>query len=77
MCSQQKMGHEASFRTKISDCIEKYVYDLDIDEYIDCNVETKYFYSEEIKEKVFNFYINDFNFFDENGICYIKSPVEM
>ena len=34
-------------------------------------------YSEEIKEKVFNFYINDFNFFDENGICYIKSPVEM
>ena len=73
----KQMGHEATFRTKTNDCIENYVYDLDIDEYIDCNVDTKYFYNEEIKEKVFNFYINDFNFFDKNGIYYLQSPVEM
>jgi len=50
----------------------KYVYHLNIDDYIDYNIDIKYFYNEEIKKKVFNFYINDFKFFEENGINYAK-----
>lgn len=66
----KKMGHEAIFR---SDSIEKYVYDLDINEYIDYSVDIKFFYNEEIRKKIFNFYIKDFKFFYENGIDYINN----
>jgi hypothetical protein len=59
-----------------SDCsIDDYVYDLNIDEYIYYNIDIKYFYNKEIKQKVFNFYINDFIFFNENGIDYINSDL--
>lgn len=68
----KKYGHERKLHININECFDKYVYDLNIDEYIDYNIDIKYFYNEEIKEKVFNFYINDFNFFYENGINYIN-----
>jgi hypothetical protein len=66
----KKMGHERNLRIKIKHCYDKYVYDLNIDKYIDYDVDIKYFYNEKIREKVFNFYIEDFNFFRENGIDY-------
>jgi hypothetical protein len=69
----KKTGHEKQLRIK-KGCYDKYVYELNIDDYIDYSVDTKYFYNEEIREKVFHFYLNDFNFFYENGIDYIKSP---
>ena len=71
----KKQGHERSCHIKKNDNYSNYVYDLDMDEYIDCNVNTKYFYNEEIKRKVFNYYINDFNLFNENGIDYINEEI--
>lgn len=58
------------------------VYNLNIDTYIDYNIDIKYFFNEEIKEKVFNFYINDFEFFKNIGFDYkntfkdIEVPIE-
>ena len=66
----RKMGHE---REKKDVSKNDYVYDLNLSEYIDYNVDLKYFYNEEIKEKVFNFFINDFTFFKDNGIDYMKT----
>jgi hypothetical protein len=61
------MGHE---RKKFNNTFEGPVYDLDMDEYYDYNVDIKYFYDEEIKNKVYNFYRNDFLFFNHHGIYY-------
>jgi hypothetical protein len=69
----KKQGHERKLQIKTDKCCEKYIYNLNIDEYINYNVDIKYFYSEEIMKKVFNFYIEDFKFFNENGINYIKT----
>jgi len=69
----KKQGHERFNQIKTDILFNKYVYDLNIDTYINYNVDKKYFYNEEIKQKVFNFYIKDFNFFYENGIDYINS----
>ena len=66
-------GHERSKQINSSICVETNVYDLNIDEYIDNNVNIKYFYNKEIQNKVFNFYIDDFNLFYKNGIDYINS----
>ena len=66
----RSQGHERRLREQKKDCYDKYVYDLHIDEYITYNVDTKYFYNEEIREDVFNFYIKDFIFFKENGVDY-------
>ena len=49
---------------------DKPVYNLNIDDYIDYNIDIKNFYNEDIKIKVFNFYKNDFIFLKENGIDY-------
>jgi hypothetical protein len=69
---KRTFGHERKRRVDINkNWSDKYVYDLNMDEYIDYNVDIKYFYNEEIKEKVFNFFINDFNFCSENGINYL------
>lgn len=68
-----KGDHTRNQSIKIKTNYDKYVYDLNIDDYIDCIVDTKYFYNQQIKEKIFNFYINDFKFFYKNGIDYIKS----
>ena len=69
----KKQGHERNLQIKVKDCYDKYVYDLNIDDYIDYNVDIKYFYNEKIRQNVFNFYIEDFNFFKENGVDYITS----
>lgn len=72
---KKTMGHERNLYVKIKDIYDKYVYDLNIDDYIDYNIDIKYFYNEEIREKVFTYYIEDFIFFKENGIDYIKTAV--
>lgn len=69
-----KQGHERHFQIKIDNNYHnKYVYDVNIDEYVDYNVDINNFYNEEIREKVFKFYNDDFIFFYENGINYIKT----
>ena len=68
-----RRGHERTSCIKKDKILEKNVYNLNLDEYIDYNVDIKYFYNEEIKNKVFNFYKNDFIFFNENGIDYINT----
>lgn len=47
-----------------------YVYNLDINKYIKYNVPVNNFYNKELKDKVYNFYINDFLFFKEFGFYY-------
>lgn len=66
----RKIGHERKIKDKIKN---EYIYDQHISEYIDYNVNLKYFYNEEIKEKVFSFFVNDFTFFKDNGIDYTKA----
>jgi hypothetical protein len=68
----KKEGHERQYQITTDKYLNDYVYDLNIDEYINYNIDIKYFYNEEIIKKVFNFYIEDFNFFEENGINYKK-----
>lgn len=68
---QKREGHER----KINDVVfEQNVYDLHLIKYLNCNVDIKYFYNEELKKKIFNFYKNDFTFFNEIGIDYINMP---
>jgi hypothetical protein len=69
----KKEGHERIYKIKNNDFYDKYVYDLNMDDYIDYDIDLKYFYNEEIRKKVFNFYIKDFNFFNQNGIDYINT----
>jgi hypothetical protein len=47
-----------------------YVYNMNIDEYNDKKVYTKYFYNTYIKNKIYNFYKEDFIFFEKNGFNY-------
>jgi hypothetical protein len=60
-------GHE---RKKYDLYLNKYVFDLDLDDYYEYNIDIKYFYNKKIKEQVYNFYKNDFDFFRENDINY-------
>lgn len=69
----KKQGHERHYHIKEGKIWDKCVYDLNIDEYINYDVDIKHFYNEEIKNKVFNYYKNDFDFFKENGIDYINT----
>ena len=39
-------------------------------DYYNFNVNSKYFYNEELKNRVYNFYKNDFIFFNEMGLDY-------
>lgn len=59
-------------RCKISRELEynKYVFAINMAEYYDYKLETKYFYNDELKQKVFNFYKNDFLFFSKFGLDY-------
>jgi hypothetical protein len=50
--------------------LDKYVYNLNIDLYIDYNIDIKYFYNEELKNKIYKFYESDFKFFNEVEIYY-------
>jgi hypothetical protein len=71
----KKQGHERLLNVNVESHYNDYVYDLHIDDYIDYNIDIKYFYNKDIKEKVFNFYINDFIFFKENSFDYINSAI--
>ena len=48
----------------------KYVYDLNMEEYYDFKIKNKYFYNDELKQDVFNFYKDDFLFFSKFGLDY-------
>jgi hypothetical protein len=65
----RKQGHE---RKKQTTSYDNCVYDLEMDIYYNYNVDNKYFYNEDIKQKVFDFYKKDFDFFFEAGIDYIN-----
>jgi hypothetical protein len=69
----KKQGHERLLNVNVENHYDNYVYNLHIDDYINYNINIKYFYNEEIIKKVFNFFINDFIFFKENGFDYKKS----
>jgi len=66
----KKEGHERRLIASNYETLDKYVYDLDIDEIVNYNIDIKYFYNEEIKNKIFTFYKNDFNFFNKYGHNY-------
>jgi hypothetical protein len=53
----RKQGHERNLHVKSEDFYNTYVYDLNIDDYIDYKIDIKYFYNEEIREKVLKIYI--------------------
>jgi len=63
----KREGHE---RKNYSESINRCVCDLEMTEYYNFNVNSKYFYNEELKNKVYNFYKNDFIFFSELGVEY-------
>lgn len=46
------------------------VSSLDMNKYINYNVNVNQFYNEEIKQQVYNFYKSDFDFFGEHGFNY-------
>ncbi len=62
-----KQGHE---RKTYENTINYTVYDLEMEEYFKNNIDYKYFYNNEIKNKIYKFYENDFIFFRKNGIEY-------
>jgi hypothetical protein len=68
----KKEGHE---RKKYELSYNKYVYDLRMMVYYNYNVDIKYFYNENLKNKIFNFYKNDFVFFNKLGIDYINMSI--
>lgn len=59
-------------RPKNNIIYNNYVYDIDLNEYFNFDVDIKFFYNEDLKNKVYNFYKNDFDFFMSNGIDYKK-----
>jgi hypothetical protein len=63
----KKEGHE---RKNYGESIDHCVYDLEMAEYYNFDVNIKYFYNEELKNKIYNFYKNDFIFFSELGVEY-------
>ena len=66
----KKEGHE---RKNYELSYNNYVYDLRMMVYYNFNVDLKYFYNQQLKNKVFNFYKNDFIFFRNLGIDYINT----
>ena len=67
---QKKEGHERKDNLTI---INEFVYNKYLITYINCKVDTKYFYNEKLKQKVFDFYKNDFIFFKNMGIDYTNT----
>ena len=70
MVINKKQGNERQNFILKDIIFDKPVYNLNIDDYIDYNIDIKNFYNEDIKIKVSNFYKNDFIFLKENGIDY-------
>jgi hypothetical protein len=66
---QKKEGHE---RGQYDVTVNKHVYNSYMMTYLNSNVDLKYFYNEELKQKIFKFYKNDFIFFKNVGIDYIN-----
>lgn len=54
--------HQRLLNINKDDIFLGHVYDLDLDVYEHKNVDYKYFYSDSIREKVYNFYKKDFEF---------------
>jgi hypothetical protein len=46
------------------------VYNFDMKDYMHANVEKRFFYNDEIKNKVYSFFLNDFTFCNEHNIKY-------
>jgi hypothetical protein len=63
----KKFGHERNSTINMNNIINYDVYDLNIDEIMDCNIDIKYFYNEDIKNKIYKFYENDFILFKQQG----------
>ena len=63
-----KGGHERKVYNEDFD--DEYVYNLDKNEYINYNIHINKFYNKDLKDKVYNFYVNDFLFFKEFGFDY-------
>ena len=58
------------YKTRQDSQLGKCVYNSNLEEYYNLKLETKYFYNEGIKQKIFNFYKNDFLFFNKFGVDY-------
>uniref|UniRef100_A0A6C0DZA4 Sulfotransferase domain-containing protein n=1 Tax=viral metagenome TaxID=1070528 RepID=A0A6C0DZA4_9ZZZZ len=67
---QKKLGHER--KKNYENTVDNYVYDLDMKQYYAYNVETKYFYNEELKKLVKEFYDADYRLFSYLGIDYLS-----
>ena len=67
------MNFKGGHARKTTIPLEKYVYDLDMKLYHKYNVNIKYFYNEDIKKKIYNFYKNDFEFFKNHGFDYTST----
>lgn len=63
----KREGHE---RKNYDKSIDHYVCDLDMTDYYEFNVNIKHFYNEELKNKIYDFYKNDFIFFNKLGLDY-------
>ena len=63
----KKFGHELKAQSK---SINRPVYNLNMDTYVDYNVNINFFYNEELQKKVYHFYKQDFLFFEKVGINY-------
>ena len=70
---QKKEGHERVQNIKDDTILGQPLYDLYMITYLNKKVELRYFYNEDLKRKVFNFYKNDFTFFNEMGLDYITT----
>lgn len=57
-------------RKKYEMNIKTSICDVNIDDYYEHNVEIKYFYDDNIKNKIYGFYKEDFLFFNKIGINY-------
>jgi hypothetical protein len=66
----KKQGHERQIYTR---SINYNISTQNIDSYINYNIDIKYFYTDDIKKKVYKFYIDDFIFFKENGFDYTNT----
>jgi hypothetical protein len=67
---KKNFGNE---RGKYTTTIDKYVYDLPMIMYYNSNVNFKYFYNENLRNRILKFYKNDFAFFYNLGIDYIHT----
>lgn len=57
-------------RNKTEQCILNDVYDLNMDDYFNYNISYDQYYNKELKQKVYEFYKDDFIFFQKYGLNY-------